>query len=84
MNLSNLKKNINNQTEEMSANLFLNIRDIQNNFLYTIDNKVIAYLKISPKNCKLMSKVEQYSHAKTLTSNLASELTEFKIFMNIK
>ncbi len=67
--------------EELSANLFLNIRDIQNNFLYTVDNKVIAYLKIFPKNCKLMSKSEQYAHAKTITSNLASELKQFKIFI---
>ena len=34
-----------NNKKETSANLFLNIRDIQNNFLYTIDNKVIAYLR---------------------------------------
>lgn len=81
MNILNFKKKVNTQTEEMSANLFLNIRDIQNNFLYTIDNKVIAYLKIFPKNCRLMSKDEQLSHARTLTSNLASELTEFKIFI---
>lgn len=70
-----------NQKEELSANLFLNIRTIQNNFLYTIDNKVLAYLKIFPKNCKLMSRDEQYAHAKTLTSNLASELKQFKIFI---
>lgn len=69
------------KAEEMSANLFLNIRDIQNNFLYTIDEKVIAYLKIFPKNCRLMSKNEQYAHAKMLTSNLASELKQFKIFI---
>ena len=31
----------------ISANKFLNIRDIQGNFLYTInENMVIAYLKI--------------------------------------
>lgn len=72
----NNKKNTKN---EISANLFLNIRDIQSNFLYTIDDKVICYLKIFPKNCKLMSKEEKYSHARILTSNLASELRQFKI-----
>ena len=65
MNLFN-KKKIN--SPELSANLFLGIRDIQNTFLYTIDNYVIAYLKILPKNTKLMSKQEQYAHSKTLTS----------------
>ena len=39
----------------ISANRFLNIKDIQGNFLYTTDGKVLAYLKIYPKNCKLMS-----------------------------
>lgn len=68
------------KSKEISANLFLNIRDIENNFLYTIDDKVICYLKIFPRNCKLMSKEEQYSHARNLTSNLASELRQFKIF----
>lgn len=77
MNLFN-KKKIN--SPELSANLFLGIRDIQNTFLYTIDNNVIAYLKILPKNTKLMSKQEQFAHVKTLTSNLASELKAFKIF----
>ena len=41
----------------ISANKFLNIKDIQGNFLYTTDGKVLAYLKIYPKNCKLMSKL---------------------------
>ena len=78
LNFLNKKKT---QTEEQSANLFLNIRDIQNNFLYTIDNKVLAYLKVQPKNCRLMSREEQYNHSKILTSNFASELKEFKIFI---
>ena len=34
----------------ISANRFLNIKDIQGNFLYTTDGKVLAYLKIYPKN----------------------------------
>ena len=66
---------------DISANRFLNIRDIQRNFVYTIDNKVLAYIKIYPKNCKLMSKEEQVGHAKTITKNFASELRPFKIYM---
>jgi len=64
----------------MSANHFLNIKDIQGNFLYTINNKVLAYLKIYPKNCKLMSKEEQLAHATTLTRNFASELKPLKLY----
>lgn len=66
--------------DSKTANRFLNIRDIENNFLYTIDGKVLAYLKIYPKNCKLMSKDEQEAHAKMLTRNFASELKPFKLY----
>ena len=62
----------------ISANRFLNIKDIQGNFLYTTDGKVLAYLKIYPKNCKLMSKEEQKNHSNILTRNFASELKPFK------
>lgn len=64
----------------ISANRFLNIKDIQGNFLYTIDGKVLAYLKIYPKNCKLMSKEEQRNHAQIITRNFASELKPFKLY----
>lgn len=64
----------------ISANRFLNIKDIQGNFLYTIDGKVLAYLKIYPKNCKLMSKDEQRNHAQIITRNFASELKPFKLY----
>ena len=60
-----------NKKETISANRFLNIRDIQGNFLYTTDNKVLAYLKIYTKNCKLMSKDEQVGHGRNLTKNIA-------------
>ena len=50
------KKENKNNGVKTSANLFLNIKDVQGNFLYTIDNKVLCYLRIYPKNCKLMSK----------------------------
>ena len=64
----------------ITANRFLNIKDIQGNFLYTIDGKVLAYLKIYPKNCKLMSKEEQKNHAQILTRNFTSELKPFKLY----
>lgn len=69
------KENVN-----MSANLFLNIKDVQGNFLYTIDNKVLCYLRIYPKNCKLMSKEEQIAHGRSITKNFASELKPFKLY----
>lgn len=74
-----LENNFKRKTK-ISANKFLNIKDIQGNFLYTLDNKVLAYLKIYPKNCKLMSKEEQKNHAQILTRNFASELKPFKLY----
>lgn len=71
------KKNNNVKT---SANLFLNIKDVQGNFLYTIDNKVLCYLRIYPKNCKLMSKDEQVAHGRSITRNFASELKPLKLY----
>ena len=65
---------------KVSANLFLNIKDVQGNFLYTIDNKVLCYLRIFPKNCKLMSKEEQVAHGRSITKNFASELKPFKLY----
>ncbi|MDO5556614.1 MAG: hypothetical protein Q4G09_08560 [Clostridia bacterium] len=72
--------NFNINKPEISSNKFLNIKDIQGNFLYTQDNKILAYLKIYPKNCKLMSKEEQNAHAKILTRNFTNELKPFKLY----
>ena len=78
--LDNLINKIMRNKEQLTANKFLNIRDIQGNFLYTIDGKVLAYLKIYPKNCKLMSKQEQLNHAEVLTRNFSGELKPFKLY----
>lgn len=81
--LSNLnnKKEIENQNESNTANLFLGIKDIQNGFLYTIDGFVLSYLKIFPKNLKLMSKYDQMLHAKKLSAELSSERKPFKLYL---
>lgn len=68
------------EQENLSANHFLNIRAVDNNFLYTIDNQVLGFLKVHPENCKLMTKDEQMGHALRLVSNFSAELKPFKIF----
>lgn len=82
MNILNFFSLKNNKKEKiiLSANHFLNIRAIDNNFEYTIDNQVLGFLKIYPENCKLMTKDEQMGHALRLVSNFSSELKPFKIF----
>lgn len=68
------------QEKALSAQHFLNIRAIENNFLYTIDGQVLGFLKVHPENCKLMTKDEQMGHARRLVSSFSSELKPFKIF----
>ena len=80
MILDLLKRKKKNNNIKTSANLFLNIKDVQGNFLYTIDNKVLCYLRIYPKNCKLMSKEEQVAHGRSITRNFASELKPLKLY----
>lgn len=64
-----------------TANLLLNIKDIQKGFLYTIDGLVLSYLKVFPKNLKLMSKQDQMLHAQKLSAELVSERKPFKIYL---
>lgn len=69
-----------NEKIELSANMFLGIKDIQGSFLYRTDNTVLTFIKIFPKNCKLMNKEEQLLHSKKITREFVSELKEFKIY----
>ena len=43
---------------EQSLNEFLNIKDIRNNYLYTLDNQVIVFIKVNPINIELLSDLE--------------------------
>jgi len=66
--------------ELKTANEFINIKDIQGNFLYTNSGEIIVYVKVFAKNTKLMNKEEQSEHAKRLTSEFVSENKPFKIY----
>lgn len=52
---------------QMTANEFVNVKDIRGNFLYTRDNVALAYLKIFPISTELFSKNEKRLIAKQLT-----------------
>lgn len=62
-----------------SANNFLKIKDIRQ-FLYKSDDTVLAYIKVYPKNCKLMSNEEQYIHSINLAAQFASENKRLKFY----
>ena len=71
------KKSKNKDKEELAqitANEFVNVKDIRGNFLYTRDNLALAYLKIYP-----ISKNEKRLIAKQLTVSLSSAQYPFQL-----
>ena len=71
------KKSKNKDKEELAqitANEFVNVKDIRGNFLYTRDNLALAYLKIYPISTELFSKNE-----KQLTVSLSSAQYPFQL-----
>lgn len=53
-----------------SLNEFLNIKDIKRNYLYTLDNQIIVFIKVYPINIELLSDSE-------LERKMDSEAIEF-------
>ena len=57
-----------------SLNEFLNIKNIKNNYLYTLDEQVIVFIKVHPINIELLSdselerKMEIVNHFKNLSA----------------
>lgn len=64
---------------QMTANEFVNVKDIRGNFLYTRDGIVLAYLKIFPISTELFSKNEKRLIAKQLTASLSSGQYPFQL-----
>ena len=53
-----------------SLNEFLNIKDIKRNYLYTLDNQIMVFIKVNPINIELLSDSE-------LERKMDSEAIEF-------
>ena len=76
------KKSKNKDKEELAqitANEFVNVKDIRGNFLYTRDNLALAYPKIYPISTELFSKNEKRLIAKQLTVSLSSAQYPFQL-----
>lgn len=79
-----LKKNkakdmdIENKKKE-TAQVFVNVEDIKDKFLYTRDEKIIIYVEVSPIDITLFSEREKRSKAKTLTAEFSSETKPYKL-----
>ena len=59
--------------EQITAQEFTNVLNIQNNYLYTRDEYVIGYIKILPVSVGLLSKREKETLVKQLTAELSVE-----------
>lgn len=64
---------------EETAQRIVNVKDIRDKFLYTMDGKVISYIQISPIDTNLFSKREKISITRILTSELTSERKILKL-----
>lgn len=64
--------------EQQTANEFINVRDIKDKYLYTRDNKIMMYIKLSPISIDLLSEREKKSLTKQLTAELSAEQKPFK------
>ncbi|WP_129721380.1 hypothetical protein [Xylanivirga thermophila] len=71
------KRDIENKKIE-TAQEFVNVVDIRDQFLYTRDGKVITYIQITPIDTNLLSDREKITLARILTAELMSERDAFK------
>jgi hypothetical protein len=61
-----------------TANEFINVKDIQGNFLYTRDGLALCYLKLTPISIDLYSKTEKKNIVRTLTAEMSAIGFPFK------
>jgi flagellar basal body-associated protein FliL len=71
-------KNDEDAIRQDTANKFVNVKDIRDRFLYTNDEYVILYIKITPISIALLSDNEKKVLCKTLTAELSSEQKAYK------
>ncbi|TAH61444.1 MAG: hypothetical protein EWM50_05980 [Gottschalkiaceae bacterium] len=75
----NSKKRQDKASEELTtAQEFMNVLDIRDNFLYSKDNYIFAYIKIHPISIDLISKREKEFLTKNLTEDLSAEQKPFR------
>lgn len=75
----NSKKRQDKASEELTtAQEFMNVLDIIDNFLYSKDNYIFAYIKIHPISIDLISKREKEFLTKNLTEDLSAEQKPFR------
>ena len=64
-----------------SLNEFLNIKNIDENFLYTLDNQVIIFIKVYPTNTELFSEEELENKMDNMSVEFSNEQYPYSIFV---
>lgn len=64
---------------KVTANEFVNVKDIREKFLYTRDNLALCYLKILPISIDLFSKNEKQQMIRQLTANMSAIQYPFQL-----
>ncbi|MFT9493899.1 hypothetical protein [Anaerosolibacter sp.] len=64
--------------QQITANEFVNVKDINGRFLYTRDGHIIVYLKINPISIDLFSDNEKEQICRVLTAEISSIRKPFK------
>lgn len=66
---------------EQILNEFLNIKDIKGNYLYTLDEQVISFIKVNPMNIELLSDKELESKMDFASIEFSNEQFPYKIIV---
>lgn len=64
-----------------SLNEFLNIKNIKGNFLYTLDEQVILFIKVNPMNIELLTDKELESKMDLEAIEFSTEQFAYKIMV---
>ena len=67
--------------EEQSLNEFLNVKNIKENFLYTLDGQVIQFIKVEPINVELLTDDELESKMNFSSIEFSEEQQPYKILV---
>ena len=64
-----------------SLNEFLNIKNIKENYLYTLDEQVISFIKVNPMNIELLSDKELEAKMDSSSIEFSNEHYPYKIIV---
>ena len=75
------KEGISIKAKNKTLNEFLNIKNIDENYLYTLDNQVILFIKIEPINTELFSEDELENKMDSMSVEFSNEQYPYSIFV---